>query len=62
MNDAKEGSKPEPKELEHGPKLIADRTLGGARMLLISKPDRIVTRDTHLGTALSTLVKLFDYS
>ena len=46
MNDAKEGSKPEPKELEHGPKLIADRTLGGARMLLISKPDRIVARDT----------------
>jgi len=46
VNDAKEGSKPEPKELEHGPKLIADRTLGGARMLLISKPDRIVARDT----------------
>jgi hypothetical protein len=45
VNDAKEGSKPEPKELEHGAKVIADRTLGCARMLLISKPDRIVARD-----------------
>ena len=46
VNDAKEGSKPEPKELEHGAKVIADRTLGCARMLLISKPDRIVARDS----------------
>ena len=45
VKDAKEGSKPEPKELEHGARVIADRILIRVPTLFISKPDRIVARD-----------------
>jgi len=38
--NAKNGSEPEPKEVEHGGKVIADRIL----ILLISKADGIMTR------------------
>ena len=44
MKYAKEGSKPEPKELEHGVRVIADRIFARIPMLFISKPDRIVAR------------------
>jgi len=37
-------SKPEPKELEHGVRVIADRIFTRIPMLFISKPDRIVAR------------------
>jgi tartrate-resistant acid phosphatase type 5 len=46
VKDAKEGSKPEPKELEHGARVIADRIFSRIPMLFISKPDRIVARHT----------------
>lgn len=42
--DAEYGPEPEPKEVEHGGKLIADRTLAWLSTLLISKADGIVTR------------------
>jgi hypothetical protein len=42
--DAKKDSKPEPKELEHGARVIADRIFDRIPMLFISKPDRIVAR------------------
>jgi hypothetical protein len=42
VKDAKEGSKPEPKDLEHGVRVIADRIFTRIPMLFISKPDRIV--------------------
>jgi hypothetical protein len=38
--NAKNGSEAEPKEVEHGGKVIADQIL----ILLISKADRIMTR------------------
>jgi hypothetical protein len=44
VKDAKEGSKPEPKDLEHGVRVIADRIFTRIPMLFISKPDRIVAR------------------
>jgi hypothetical protein len=37
VTDAKEGSKPELKELEHGARVIADRILTRIPMLFISK-------------------------
>ena len=40
MRDAKEGSKPEPKELEHGVRVIADRTFTRIPMLFIFKAGR----------------------
>ena len=49
VKDAKEGSKPEPKELEHGARVIADRIFTRIPMLLISKPDRIVARHSSIG-------------
>jgi hypothetical protein len=45
---AKHGSEPEPKQVKHGNKVIADRLYRLAAKLLISQPDRIVTRDTPL--------------
>jgi hypothetical protein len=44
VKDAKDGSKPELKELEHGANVIADRIFSRIPMLFISKPDRIVAR------------------
>ena len=41
---AKHGSEPEPKQVKHGNKVIADPLAGCPAKLLISKPDRIVTR------------------
>jgi hypothetical protein len=41
---AKYGSKPEPKQVKHGDKVIADRLADCPAKLLISQPDRIVTR------------------
>ncbi len=43
--NAKHGSEAEPKQVKHGSKFIADRFAGSPAKLLISKPDRIVTRD-----------------
>ena len=43
---AKHGSEPEPKQVKHGNKVIADPLAACPAKLLISKPDRIVTRDT----------------
>jgi hypothetical protein len=42
--DAEYGPEPEPKEVEHGGKVIADRTLAWLSTVLISKADGIVTR------------------
>ena len=42
---AKHGSEPEPKQVKHGHKVIADSLAGCPTKLLISQPDRIVTRD-----------------
>src|ERR1019366_1682288 len=41
---AKHGSEPEPKQVKHGNKVIADRLYRLPAKLLISQPDRIVTR------------------
>jgi hypothetical protein len=40
VKDAKEGSKPEPKELEHGARVIADRIFTRIPMLFIFKAGR----------------------
>ncbi len=45
VKDAKDDAKPEPQELEHGTRVIADRIFTRIPMLFISKPDRIVARD-----------------
>jgi hypothetical protein len=45
--DAKECSEPEPEQVDHDGKVIADRILVLAPMLLISKPDGIVASDTR---------------
>src|ERR1019366_6357225 len=42
---AKHGSEPKPKQVKHGNKVIADPLAGCPTKLLISQPDRIVTRD-----------------
>jgi hypothetical protein len=42
--DAKYRAEPESKGVEHGGTVIADRMVGCLPMLLIAKPDRIVTR------------------
>ena len=44
----KHGSEPGPKQVRHGNKLIADPPAGCPAKLLISRPDRIVTRDRSL--------------
>jgi hypothetical protein len=44
---AKHGSEPEPKQVKHGNKVIADPLAGCPTKLLISRPDRIVTRHTE---------------
>jgi hypothetical protein len=41
---AKHGSEPEPKQVKHGNQVIADPLAGCPTKLLISQPDRIVTR------------------
>ena len=41
---AKHGSEPEPKQVKHGNQVIADRLYRLPAKLLISQPDRIVTR------------------
>jgi hypothetical protein len=41
--DATYSPEPEPKKVEHGGKVIADRIIGCFPMLLISKLDRVVT-------------------
>ena len=43
--NAKNGAEPEPKQVKHGSKFIADGLAGCPAKLLISKPDRIVTGD-----------------
>jgi len=43
---ANDGSAPEPKQVKHGSQVIADGILGYVPMLLNSKVDGIVTRDT----------------
>ena len=43
--DPKDGSKPEAKQVEHGAKVTARRPFALVSMLLISKPDGLVTRD-----------------
>jgi hypothetical protein len=45
MKDSKDGSKPEAKQVEHGGKVTARRPFALVLMLLISKPDGLVTRD-----------------
>jgi hypothetical protein len=52
---AKHGSEPEPKQVKHGNKVIADPLAACPTKLLISKPDRIVTRDKHRGTHLHAM-------
>ena len=47
VKHAKEGSETEPKELEHGGKVIADRIFLCTPMSLISKPDGIVANDSN---------------
>jgi hypothetical protein len=47
--NAQKGSEPEPKEVEHGGKVIPDRIL----ILLISKADEIMTRHNSGQAALS---------
>ena len=49
--NAKNGSEAEPKEVEHGGKVIADQIL----ILLISKADRIMTRHNLLDVRISRL-------
>ena len=49
---AKQGSEPEPKQVKHGNKVIADRLYRLPAKLLISQPDRIVTR--HNGSNRNT--------
>jgi len=49
--NAKNGSEPEPKEVEHGGKVIADRIL----ILLISQADGIVPRHHGLHVTLPAL-------
>src|SRR5450756_740209 len=44
---AKQGSEPEPKQVKHGNQVIADRLYRLPAKLLISKPDRIVTRHSR---------------
>src|SRR5664280_1430332 len=46
---AKHGSEPEPKQVKHGNKVIADPLAGCPTKLLISRPDRIVTRHNPIG-------------
>ena len=46
---AKHGSEPEPKQVKHGNQVIADRLCDCPTKLLISQPDRIVTRDRGAG-------------
>jgi hypothetical protein len=41
---AKHGSEPEPKQVKHGNKVIADPPADCPTKLLISQPDRVVTR------------------
>jgi len=43
---ANDGSAPEPKQVKHGSQVIADEILGYVPMLLTSKVDVIVTRDS----------------
>jgi hypothetical protein len=52
---AKHGSEPEPKQVKHGNKVIADRLCrlpDCPAKLLISQPDRIVTREQASGRAV----------
>jgi hypothetical protein len=42
--NAKNGSQPESRQGKHGSKFMADRLAGCPAKLLISRPDRIVTR------------------
>jgi hypothetical protein len=49
---AKHGSEPEPKQVKHGNKVIADPLAGCPAKLLISQPDRIVTRDNTSKSAI----------
>jgi hypothetical protein len=44
--DAKGYSEPQAKQVEHAGRVIADETLACTPMLLISKPDKIVARDS----------------
>src|SRR5664279_3098563 len=46
---AKHGSEPEPKQVKHGNKVIADSLAGCPTKLLISQPDRIMTRHNAIG-------------
>lgn len=43
--DSEDDSKPEANQVEHGAKVTARRPFVRVLMLLISKPDRIMTRD-----------------
>jgi hypothetical protein len=45
--DAKGCSEPQAKQVEHGGRVIADEILACTPMLLISKPDRVVARDSE---------------
>ena len=54
---AKHGSEPEPKQVKHGNKVIADPLAGCPTKLLISKPDRIVMRHRGLEDMLSAFPK-----
>src|ERR1035437_3889487 len=47
-NTAKGCSEPQAKQVEHGGRVIADEILACTPMLLISKPDRIVARDSSI--------------
>src|ERR1039457_1448601 len=47
-NTAKGCSEPQAKQVEHGGRVIADEILACTPMVLISKPDRIVARDTDV--------------
>jgi hypothetical protein len=51
---ANNGSAPEPKQVKHGSQVIADRILDYVPMLLNSKVDGIVTRDSQKELAAST--------
>jgi hypothetical protein len=44
--DAKGCSEPQAKQVEHGGRVIVDEILACTPMLLISKPDRVVARDS----------------
>ena len=52
---AKHGSEPEPKQVKHGNKVIADPLAACPTKLLISQPDRIVTRDSQLDPGFHAL-------